>query len=178
MLSVVQRGSKLVDKVRKLQQAKETGRELFRAMDLSIILKEMIEDVMALHQDKEVEINYTPTETPIYADDLVRDLFSNLLDNAVKYDPSDKVIIDIDVEDANGNWKIGIRDRGGGIPDEMKELIFDRFLRIDEDMRGHGLGLYLVRVLTDKYNGKVWIEDRVKGDHTQGSVFYVILPKG
>jgi signal transduction histidine kinase len=39
-----------------------------------------------------------------------------------------------------------------------------------------GLGLYLVRTLVDSYNGSVWAEDRVKGDHTKGARFVVMLP--
>lgn len=42
--------------------------------------------------------------------------------------------------------------------------------------RGMGLGLYLVKTLVESYNGEVWVEDRVNGDHTKGARFMVTLP--
>ncbi len=127
---------------------------------------------------KRILINYKPKEAYIYTDNLVRDLFVNLLDNAAKYDLSDKVNIDIEIEDVGDSWRIGIKDHGSGIPDDLKEVIFIRFQRIDKGMRGSGIGLYLVKTLIDKYNGNIYVESRVKGDHSKGSIFYVTLPKG
>jgi signal transduction histidine kinase len=42
--------------------------------------------------------------------------------------------------------------------------------------KGMGLGLYLVKSLAESYGGRVWVEDRVPGDHTQGAKFVVMLP--
>ncbi|MFQ6137325.1 MAG: PAS domain S-box protein, partial [Candidatus Hydrothermarchaeales archaeon] len=177
-LSAVHRSARLIDNVRKLQQAKAMGEESFMIRDLSPTLEDAIHDATALHKDKEVRINYTPKETLIYTDDLVKDLFLNLVDNAIKYDRSNKVIVDVSVEDLGENWKIGIEDRGRGVPDKMKEAIFNRYQRLHEGIRGSGIGLHLVRVLVERYNGKAWVEDRAEGDQSKGSIFYVVLPKG
>ncbi len=58
----------------------------------------------------------------------------------------------------------------------MKDKIFNRLQRGETNARGMGLGLYLVKSLVESYNGKVWVEDRVQGDHTKGSRFVVMLP--
>ncbi|HJX04713.1 MAG TPA: HAMP domain-containing sensor histidine kinase [Thermoplasmata archaeon] len=114
-----------------------------------------------------------------YADELVRELFINILTNAVKYDPSGVVEIDISVDRVFVNdrklWAISIADRGRGIPDDMKEVIFDRFSKAAKK-KGSGLGLHIVRALAKRYGGSVTVEDRVKGDHTKGAVFKVLLP--
>ncbi|MFQ6136299.1 MAG: PAS domain S-box protein, partial [Candidatus Hydrothermarchaeales archaeon] len=177
-LYAIRRSSRLIDSVKMLQQVREVGEESFRTRDLVPVLEEVIHDAILLHRDKYVRINYTPKETLIYTDDLVKDLFLNLVDNAIKYDRSNKVIVDVSVEDLGENWKIGIEDRGRGVPEEMKEAIFNRYERIDEGLKGSGIGLHLVKVLVERYGGKTWVEDRVKGDHKKGSIFYVTLPRG
>lgn len=69
-----------------------------------------------------------------------------------------------------------IDDNGPGVPDDMKEMIFNRLSRGDTKAKGSGLGLYLVKSLVESYSGRVWVEDRVKGNHTQGARFVVMLP--
>lgn len=177
-LKAVRRSSNLIDSVRTLQVAKATGEEIFKKTDLSNVLDNAINEAKALHNDKKILINYKPKEAYVFTDNLVKDLFLNLLDNAAKYDLSDEVNIDIEVEDIGGSWRIGIKDHGSGIPDDLKEVIFTRFQRIDKGMRGSGIGLHLVKTLIDKYNGNIYVESRVKGDHSKGSIFYVTLPKG
>ncbi len=71
---------------------------------------------------------------------------------------------------------VTIDDNGPGIPDEMKRRLFNRFERGTTPTSGKGLGLYLVRKLVEGYGGHVWVEDRVQGDHSQGSRFVVVLP--
>jgi len=115
----------------------------------------------------------------IQADDLVRELFVNILTNAVKYDSHETVEIDITVEtvieDTRRSWLVAISDHGCGVPDDAKPMIFDRFTKAPTK-KGSGMGLHIVKTLATRYRGKVWIEDRVKGDHTQGAIFKVELP--
>jgi signal transduction histidine kinase len=49
-------------------------------------------------------------------------------------------------------------------------------LKGNDKEKGMGIGLYLVKSLVDSYNGRVWVEDRVPGDHTKGARFVVMLP--
>ena len=121
-----------------------------------------------------------PRETVyVQADDLIWELFTNLLTNAVKYDPHDPLEIDISVEKtAEGDKSfavVSVGDHGRGIPDDVKSVIFERFSKASKK-RGEGMGLHIVMTLAKRYKGSVWVEDRVKGDYAKGAVFKVKLP--
>jgi signal transduction histidine kinase len=74
---------------------------------------------------------------------------------------------------------VEVRDQGKGVPDDRKPAIFQRFESLGTDVaaESHGLGLSVVKALVDRYHGRVWVEDRVKGDHTKGATFVLLLPK-
>jgi len=115
----------------------------------------------------------------VKADELVKEMFINILTNAVKYDSHDVVNIEVSVDkvaqDDENYWTVSIADYGRGISDDVKDMVFDRFSKAPKK-KGSGLGLYIVKTLANRYGGKVWFEDRVKGDYTQGTVFKVRLP--
>ena len=79
-------------------------------------------------------------------------------------------------EDGKEYSRISIEDNGPGISDEVKEKLFARFSRGETKAKGKGLGLYLIKTLVEDFHGKVWVEDRVPGDHTKGAKFVVMLP--
>ena len=112
-------------------------------------------------------------------DELVREMFINILTNAVKYDPHDVVEIEMRIdwvhEDEKKSWIVSIADHGRGIPDDVKGIVFDRFSNAAKK-KGSGMGLHIVKTLAARYGGKVWVEDRLTGDPSQGSVFKVQLP--
>ena len=128
---------------------------------------------IVFHQSVEVGLYHT------MADDLIRELFVNILTNAVKYDPSNPVEIDVSVERIESHLGhrlvVSVADHGRGVPDDLKDEIFERFNRAPKK-KGTGLGLHIVKTLATRYHGKVWVEDRVRGDHTKGAVFRVELP--
>jgi len=149
--------------------------------DLGAALLECIENIGQYFPSKKVRVSHS-IRTGAYlttADELLRELFVNILTNAVKYDPHETVEIDISVEksfdDKRAYWRVAVTDRGKGVPDELKESIFSRFSDAPRK-KGSGLGLHIVSTLVRRYKGKVWVEDRVHGDHSQGAVFMVNLP--
>jgi nitrogen-specific signal transduction histidine kinase len=73
-------------------------------------------------------------------------------------------------------FKLSTEDARSDIPDDLKDTIFRRMLRGTLRVKCIGLGLYLVKSLADSYHGKVRVEGRVKGDHTKGARFVVMLP--
>jgi signal transduction histidine kinase len=73
-------------------------------------------------------------------------------------------------------YVVTIEDNGPGIPDLRKAELFSRLAPDRRPYHGGGLGLGLVKTLVDDYGGRVWVEDRVPGDHGQGCRFMVMLP--
>ncbi|MBN1215272.1 MAG: ATP-binding protein [Candidatus Lokiarchaeota archaeon] len=73
-------------------------------------------------------------------------------------------------------YRLEFIDNGIGIEDNRKKSIFHRIKRQKEDLSGMGLGLLLVKKIIDLYNGKIWVENRIKDDFSQGSKFIIDLP--
>jgi signal transduction histidine kinase len=130
--------------------------------------------------DKKVTIRYTPRGGMfIRGTPLAKEIFSNLINNSIKYSGKD-VDIDISVDDVAVNGKmyyqIAISDNGYGIPDDIKVKLFRRFQRGMLKAEGKGLELYVVKTMTEKLGGKIWLEDRVPGNYSKGTKFIVQLP--
>jgi signal transduction histidine kinase len=99
----------------------------------------------------------------------------NLLDNAVKYSPGEKVVW-LDAEDAGEEVRIAVRDKGVGISESDQKHIFSRFYRADGDItariKGAGLGLNLVQHIVAAHNGRVECQSKVG----EGSTFTIWIP--
>ncbi len=113
---------------------------------------------------------------PVAGDpDKVRQVLSNLVDNAVKYSP-DGGHVGVQLSRRNGMVRFAVRDHGLGIPALEQNRIFDKFYRLDPEMTrgvgGTGLGLYICRELVRRMNGRIWVESN-DGD---GSTFAFELP--
>jgi PAS domain S-box-containing protein len=172
--------SKLIDNVRKLQRLKAGGLK-HRPIDLCAIVSEL-KDYYSRIPDRTVKISFTPVEhCCVIANELIRDVFSNLIGNAIKHSSPDKLLeVDIGIKKVtikdNNFFEVTIEDNGPGIPDELKSRLFTRFQRGTTKTSGRGLGLYLAKTLLEDFNGKVSVEDRVAGDYRKGSRFVVLLP--
>jgi signal transduction histidine kinase len=99
----------------------------------------------------------------------------NLVDNAIKYSNSDKMVrIALTKNGAYANFIV--KDNGIGISDTDKEKVFDRFYRSENaeklGIKGYGLGLSLVKLLIEEADGKIFIKD----NHPSGTIFTVSLP--
>ncbi len=114
--------------------------------------------------------------------EFAKDVFLNLFTNAIKFDQHEDVIVEVDIqpvkEDIRDCWLVSVADHGPGIDDEIRPMIFDRFTQGGTSLsQGSGIGLHIAKTLVDSYKGRIWAEDRVKGDRSQGAVFKVIIPK-
>lgn len=182
-LQLIRQTAELIENVKKLTKIGVMNPEEFVPIDITEVLTRVVSSLETSFPDRSISVNMNlPEKCRVIANKLVEELFMNLLSNSVKYDPNKEVEIDIDVtktsEGPRSFWKICIADRGAGIPDEKKSQLFQKFVRLKPDPKvpGTGLGLSICRALTDKFGGRIWVEDRVPGRSELGAKFCVMLP--
>ncbi|MDB5180874.1 MAG: putative sensor protein [Candidatus Saccharibacteria bacterium] len=107
--------------------------------------------------------------------DHIREILDNLIDNAIKYTPQGEVIVDVSGDE--DKVIISVKDSGLGIPPEDIPHLFQKFYRVNnmdrQEIGGTGLGLYLVRRLTENMQGRIWVESV----YQKGSTFFLQLPR-
>ena len=107
---------------------------------------------------------------------LIRMVINNILGNAIKYTQPD-ASIDVICHEHSGNIEIFIKDQGEGIPDKLKEKVFEKFYRLEDEKtrkaKGTGLGLYLSTKIIKDHGGSI----RVTNNIPKGSIFAIQLPK-
>jgi signal transduction histidine kinase len=113
---------------------------------------------------------------PVAADpDKLRQVLTNLVDNAVKYSP-DGGTVRISLIRSGNRLRIHVADQGLGVPPGEQERIFEKFFRLDPNLTrgvgGTGLGLYICRELVHRMHGRIWLVS----DGRRGSTFTVELP--
>ncbi len=179
----VSRGAKLISNVRKLSTLHESKFTL-KPIRVNRTLKESIKFLKQSFQTRILHIQFTPKKKEyfVHANELLSDIFENLLLNAVKHNSNVNVKIEISVSKENFKGesfiKIQFIDNGDGIEDIRKKFIFQRGSNEKSSNGGMGLGLSLVKKTIDRLGGKIWVEDRINGDCTKGSNFILLIPEG
>jgi len=176
-LAALARASELTRSVRQLAKADAARSEQLVPVDLAACITDAIKQVAVSTPEIDAHLRFDSEEHYyVDANSLLIDLFLNLFHNAIQYSPGEKRI-DVEISSAvfrgGSYWEVRVADRGTGIAPEQKKKLFSRFM---EGARGTGLGLSLVRTLTDAFGGEISVEDRVIGDFTKGTVFVVRLP--
>lgn len=107
---------------------------------------------------------------------LLNQLFSNIINNAIKYRSNNrKLIINIDGEVKKNTVIYRVKDNGRGIENRYLEKIWDVFYRIDphNSVEGEGIGLSIVKNIVEKHYGNTWVESKAD----EGSIFYIELSR-
>lgn len=171
--------TKLIDSVKKLQLAKTGNFEPHE-----IMVGQLIQGLIPKYaniKDREIKINViSECECLVYANDLLDDVFSNIIENAIKHSDG-SLTIDISLMrtelEGKDYCKVTVGDNGPGIRNDIKNKLFMRFEKDGQGvMNPWGLGLYLVKTVVEDFKGKAWVEDTVPGDYTKGAKFVVLLP--
>ncbi|MFX0101412.1 MAG: ATP-binding protein [Candidatus Hodarchaeota archaeon] len=148
-----------------------------RSINLVKTITSAIDEVISIYPEKDVKIKFITKNYYVKANPLLKNVFFNLIENAVKYSYRKEVKIEITISNIGDQVLISIKDWGIGIPDSEKEIIFGKYMRLDDSIKGKGLGLYIVRQLVEGYRGKVWVEDNEIDGSPGGAIFNVVLLK-
>jgi heavy metal sensor kinase len=147
-------------------------------VSLSLVAREALRNAAPRAAEKHLALTFdAPNPSPIVEGDahLLRQLVSNLVDNAIKFTSVGSVSVRVG-EDENTAW-IDVTDTGPGVPDEELAHIFERFYRTDKarsrDVPGTGLGLAIVRSVARVHGGEIAAQRAPSG----GTVFRARFPK-
>jgi signal transduction histidine kinase len=151
-------------------------RELMQATS---VMEEAIESVWGAGRERRVGIAPVIAAPDLRVDvdrKLIRRAVENLLTNAVKYSPND-TFVRASVQPFGAEVRIEVADRGEGVPDELKQQLFQKFGSVEAARgtlrQGVGLGLYLVKLAANAHGGRAEVRDRKSG----GSAFSMVLPR-
>jgi NtrC-family two-component system sensor histidine kinase KinB len=149
---------------------------------LSNILKPVVTEYrpMAAASDISLEMSLAEDLPPVEIDDeIVGRVFSNLLDNALKYTPrGGRIEVQARLEPGADSKRVlcAVADTGVGIGEELRKVLFDKFRQAGEPLHGRrkgmGIGLHYCKLAVEAHGGRIWVESR-KG---RGSTFYFTLP--
>ncbi|MEO8232076.1 MAG: ATP-binding protein [Ignavibacteriota bacterium] len=150
----------------------------FRYFDINLFIKNILSEFSLLAEEKNINLIFNPPKEflQVFGDkEKLKQVFVNLLQNAIKYTDIGNIEIILDEEKKIIN--IAIRDTGIGIPNEDLNRVFERFYRVDKArsraVGGTGLGLAIVKHIIEAHNSKIIVQSKLG----EGSVFSFKLKK-
>jgi two-component system NtrC family sensor kinase len=147
-------------------------------VDIGALTARVIADFQEQAHRRQQQLTYHPVDRPVPVEGnplRLKQVVSNLIDNALKYTPNAGQISTIVQVEDNQVW-FKVEDSGVGIPPADLPFVFDKFFRVkaraQNDTHGTGLGLAICKSIIEKYGGHIWVESQPG----HGSVFIFTLP--
>ncbi|MCB0415138.1 MAG: CHASE2 domain-containing protein [Bdellovibrionales bacterium] len=148
-----------------------------KSKDLNSVVSDIVEKFRYLAKEKNIhlKLELEPLFSIKIDEDLIKQVFTNLIENAIKYSPNGSNVL-ITSEEVEGRIFVQVADQGQGISLEDQRHVFEKFFRSTNaqasNIMGSGLGLYLSKYFVELHNGKISLESEIN----QGSTFTVELP--
>lgn len=168
MIEGVQKSREIIRNLETIRHIQEKKTEI-KPVNLNTIISQEIRHF------PNARIEYEGMDVMVLADGLLSEIVTNLVGNSVKFGGADARITIRVHKLPDGFIEVAISDTGPGVPDELKPVIFNRFQIGSSRGSGKGLGLYIAKTLIERYEGRIWVEDRVPGDYSQGAVIKFTL---
>jgi signal transduction histidine kinase len=142
-----------------------------RKIDLNLLMEDIFRTIFI---PEHVTILINNKLPKVFGNDFrFKQLFQNLIQNAIKYNNKEKAVIEIGNEENEEEIKFYIKDNGIGIPEKYKDKIFDIFSKLENNDHSTGIGLSIVKKIVDLYKGKIWLESQ----ENIGTTFYFTILK-
>ena len=144
-----------------------------KPVDLNMLLQEVMDLIEMPGNIRVIIENDLPSIT--CEQTRIKQVFENLLDNAIKFIDKPAGEIRIGCSDAGTDWKFSVADNGTGIDEKYHEKIFQIFQTLypRDQKEGAGVGLSLVKKIIENSGGKLWLKSKI----SEGSTFFFTLPK-
>ena len=165
--------SKMVKTLLDMSELQTVGRD--DEIILDALVDEVLEDLEPLAEGKNIRlIGKCKDITMVGSDILIYRLVYNLVENAIKYNHSGGQVT-VTADRKEKHVYLSVEDTGAGIPEELKERVFEPFFRVDKsrsrELGGVGLGLALVREIVRVHDGSITVKSNPSG----GTIFEVVL---
>mgnify|MGYP002584854417 FL=1 len=165
--------SKMVKTLLDMSELQTVGRD--DEIILDALVDEVLEDLEPLAETKNIRlIGKCKDITMVGSDILIYRLVYNLVENAIKYNHSGGQVT-VTADRKENHVYLSVEDTGAGIPEELKERVFEPFFRVDKsrsrELGGVGLGLALVREIVRVHDGSITVKSNPSG----GTIFEVVL---
>ncbi len=143
-------------------------------VDLNIIFRQVLQTIQVMIEENGAVITCAPLPIVRGYPAHFRQLFQNLIGNAIKYRGKDPPRIQVSAEKQDGGVaRLAIADNGLGIDAEYHQKVFGVFKRLHgKDVPGTGIGLAICQRVVERYGGRIWVESQVG----RGATFYFTLP--
>lgn len=151
---------------------------LAQPVDITDLISTVISQLHLKISEKNLKIAFFPAKEVILVkghSQMLSILFSNLIDNAIKYTPNNGKI-NLEIKNSHHEVIISIQDNGVGISNKNLRKIFDRFYRVDDSRsqtKGFGLGLAIVKSIIKQHQGRITVDSQTG----RGTTFTVSLPR-
>ena len=166
-------GYDLVDTILDTVRADRLLTVEIRTFDVGAVIDEVLTRLAPLLRRHRLERYATGSRMALGDPARLAQVLELLLENAAKYAPPGAEIVVADWS-ADGEVRVAVGDDGPGVPSEMRESVFEPFVRLNQtDAPGTGVGLFAARRLVGAMDGRLWIEDKPAG----GSQFVTALPE-
>lgn len=179
ILSAVERMNQLITTLLDISQLEAGALNVrLRESDISELLGQIMEELGQFARAKNLKFKASCAQDKIVTQCdplLLGEIYTNLISNAIKYTP-EKGSVQVKLDVKKNAVVFSVIDNGYGIPESMHSQVFTKFFRASniqkKDTTGTGLGLYMVRQISDVMGGRLWFSSQ----ENKGSEFYFALP--
>lgn len=144
------------------------------SVNLQITVKEALSKLQAARSESHANVTYDSLPTVLGTPLQIKQLFQNIIANAIKYRGQESPRINISATQEGRFWRIAVRDNGIGIDPEFSDRIFVIFQRLHtrQEYSGTGIGLAICKKIVERHGGRIGVESELG----KGSTFYFTLP--
>ncbi len=164
----------LIDDLLAFSRVSSRAKE-FENLNLEKVLNDVLSNLSVSINENNASVNHDPLPIVTADPSQIRQVFQNLIGNAIKFHGTKQPKIHITAQQQAEEWILAVADNGIGIDPEYQKQIFDVFKRLHTraDYPGSGIGLSISQKIIKRHGGNIWVES----EQGKGSTFYFTIPK-